>query len=254
MQFNQDPIARGLANGNPEDGVWGLVVVALNPFPEVAREPYEAFARQINDIDKNNAVYVYPFSALHCTVATITAFHPTVGYLSSGAVNENNKEEVIQKRNDLMHASRVIFDRVMEPLKTETKHDTYKYTFGKPTISPNAGIMFLDESADEITLVRKRLAVEFGIAEGSTMAPELQECDYPTDNYIQPNIKHTSFLRYVGDPDAEFEANFKRLADKHWHDVTWTCDQAMTFTLANELVPYMHISDVHRLHRRQFGT
>eukprot|EP01134_Creolimax_fragrantissima_P001572 CFRG1572T1 len=246
LDYVVDPIVQDLACGIRKP-VWGLSVVTFNPCPEIMREPYERFCEDLRKIDVNNAVYFYPFEAFHSTTMTASAFHK--GSLSRNLVRENEKD-ITAKRNAWKNAFYTIFNRVMNAQRSVPKRKYYSYIYTRPTISPAAGFFFLEEHSDEIQQVRQKLAEEFGFNGNNhtenTMAQELIKAEYILNDYIEPQIKHTTFMRYVGVPDVDFDTNFKIIADK-WKSVRWTSSSPPPFTLVEEALPYMHIEDKHRL-------
>jgi len=232
MDFVKDDFVIALANNKRPD-VFGIIIAALFNPPLSFKEPYEKFVKELHQIEPEST-YVYPFEALHCTVATLVSFRST-------KIDLKTLDET--KRHQLIDSWKIILQKAFQDDSFPRK--PFEITISSPTISPAAGFFHFVNPSGEIERIRQ--CVQNAVAEGALKNfPSV-----PEDEISIPKIIHSSFLRFTEKPKIpNYEAKFKEIANQ-WNDVTVPVHE---ISLVLEDHPYMHIpkDSKHIIHTFKF--
>ena len=232
--------------------VYGFILGVLMP-PKQLREPYEAFATKLAQLDAG--IYVYPVDHLHCTISTLIMFKSDCSKALARSDPSIQKAVVDAWKTALSkHFPAIGVRELGRPDAADSMTDEVKwpsssvlspgqtlkplsFTFVKPRISKAAAFFELKDNAGVIDSLRKAIRLA---ATDPILDPYREKLgDF---RFHVPEIVHSSFARFkqpLQSSYSHFEKQFDQLAAEAWKPVTVTVDR---FFLCLEDTAYMHIT------------
>lgn len=219
-----DPLAVELAEGKRRQA-FGIVLTSLwRTTPQAFQDQYTAFRQKLlDDPEIGPYVYVYPYYALHCTVASLSKF--TTGPLSSEAG----------------FALRAVYERHWRESLDAAFHTCstmptrpFSLVFKKPSVDASAGIIMLEDATGHMANLRD--CIRQAAANESLPANNIK---LTKDTFHIPGIVHSSFMRFRRKPPSfrRFRERFAAVAAS-WVPVEV---QLRQFSMTREIRPYMHV-------------
>eukprot|EP00466_Bigelowiella_natans_P013870 jgi/Bigna1/77760/fgenesh1_pg.50_\ len=263
QQQGGDKWARALANASadkPPPPAFGIVLTTLwQTTSKEMKDQYEQFRKDVLDAVKDDdCLYIYPYHALHCTVASLCKFTCDVG--QGLALTKD-----LKVRDAYVEAWQKVVDQVYKDIEKKP----IQVTFKRPELPGTTAIMMIDnpEMWEELppSIINKNTSVlcnkvvilgkeVFRIREllkaacanneilrNYEVKCDVPEVERPTTN--NPNFSlpiavfdETMFTRPPKDMEA-FRKTFTDVASK-WEPRQETITE---FYLTTETVPYMHM-------------
>jgi len=232
---------------------FGLVLVAGWPPSTAVQQDYTTrivpLLRQcLDDDDPAAAAYVYPSTALHCTLATLWPFVPSRQRNQQPVATRHEQDELSQ------HATRVV-QRALTRWKQQQQQQQQQVD-GKAAplslqlhscqLGAKAAILLWKDSSGQVrrlrSLLRQEIEDDNNISEENRTAQQLL-----AQGLHIPDILHTTVLRFSRTPPgdgAQIQANFQRALGGQQSppmvQLQWDID---SITLVCERRPYMHHVD-----------
>lgn len=176
-------------------------------------------------------VYVYPFTALHVTIATLHAF-----FAQPPVASEERQRTLTEQWNGVVQKARQMEQWPIQPLQL---------TIDGARMGERAGIVLWKETTGGLDKMRRCLAET--VAQPETVA-ELQRHGVDVGTLSMPTngIVHSTFARFCGRPAApadavrqRFRATVRPRLREFFSHGPVRCDEVR---LARESAPYMHQS------------
>ena len=214
--FIVDPRAAALADGTAGP-VWGVNANLLSPPPAALQLPYNRLASALTAaLSADGGLYVYPYHALHVTLASPAPFTDTriTGDPARAAC-------AAAWRDALRDFSLPPFDVTLERLELQQRAAFFVIA------DPSGGVERLRDA------FRNALRLHPALVALGTLATE-DAC------FRCPAIVHTTVARFAAPstlPPEEVRQRFDAVADS-WGPVTLRVDSVV---LVEEAVPYMHL-------------
>jgi len=236
--FEADPFIFQLVQckNNVHDS-FSLVLVVGWPPADDLEAPYRSFIEQIkqcfnlndtaNDVLGHASVYIYPFSCLHITVATL---HSHI----LGTTNEATRRELTCHWRELIcRASQ----RDRWPIKS------LKIKIANAQLGSKAGILLWEEVSGGLQSIRHCIALEVQQYQQDSADNDVENrIDLST--YSIPEIVHSTFLRFHSVPQTDYEVVQERLRQKvlpNFFQVFSSEYDIDSVKLVCERKPYMHV-------------
>lgn len=222
-----DPYALALSKGE-RPASFGIVLTCLwQATPTSLEQQYKTFRTAVSESNQDDdCMYIYPFHALHCTVASLCKFTSDTGVAMLKA-DQKTREGFIATWTQVVEKA---FQSPKFPKKP------IRVTFQKPELPGTTAIMMIENKGREVFAIREALREA---CTGGILAKAGIKLEIPQTTHF-PNIVHSSFGRFTRAPkdETKFRASFKALAGK-WRPVDAEIRQIF-FTI--ESVPYMHMT------------
>mmetsp|Transcript_24480 Transcript_24480/g.45795 ORF Transcript_24480/g.45795 Transcript_24480/m.45795 type:complete len:250 (-) Transcript_24480:78-827(-) len=224
MSISADAWAAALARGETPES-FGIVLTTLwQTTPPELKEQYESFRKEVAEAAGEDCLYIYPYHALHCTVASLCKF--TCKFGSDLAKDKSRQGEVVK-------AWQTAVDNAFSSPKMIRK--PINVTVNKPQLPGTVGIIMIDNPDKEVFAIRDLLreACKDPVLQKYNVRTEIPE----TTHF--PNIVHSSFARFIRAPKDEkkLRAAFASVAEK-WKPIQ---AQIKQIHLTTETTPYMHM-------------
>ncbi|GAB5359772.1 hypothetical protein AAMO2058_000570900 [Amorphochlora amoebiformis] len=180
-----DPYAVSLAKGD-HPATFGIILTTLwRTAPSDLSSQLESLREEVLRATGDDCLYFYPYSALHCTVASLLKFTSGLGKHLAKA-DEKEQTAYIDKWKALVDKVYSHKDFPRKPAKV---------TFQRPELPGTTAIILIENQGKEVFQIRDLLK---------------QECKEPPDKYhLQinipeithfPNIVHSSVARFKSPP------------------------------------------------------
>lgn len=224
------------------DDEFGLVLVAGWPPKQELTDPYESFLELVRQCfppsDLLRAVYSYPPSCIHITVATLHAF-------TNRSKGETVRENLLRNWREVVRKASKRNEWPKLPLQVKVKSSQ---------IGRHAGILLWEEMTGGMDSMRSCIRVE---ADSQRELLEAAGIDFSTLKI--PNIIHSTFLRFYGIPEILEETineKFCAIVEPQLSKLFANPLLVNEVRLINESVPYMHIpcDDDHVLEMFQLSS
>jgi hypothetical protein len=182
-QVAVDPFSKELASGKQRD-VFGLVLTSLwQTTPASLHVQYDRLrTRLMADDEISPYVYIYPYFALHCTVASLSKF--TTGPLTRASLEV--RETYVR---EWMHALDRAF--VQCPARPGS------LVFERPVLSTTAAILRIVDPLQSMASLRECVR-----AASTDAALSANGIDVSSETFSIPRIVHSSFMRFVDQPPS----------------------------------------------------
>ena len=234
-RFEPDPFVSALVQSDPSYETFGLVAVAGWPSNRnQLLAPYSAFRTAAElcfdqaDVSSHNntqqppPVYLYPFSALHVTIATLHSF-----------TTQSPKEThtVLQEQ----------WEKVWKLAQTNSKwpRQSLQLSIDSAQMGRKAGILLWKETTGGMNAMRAciRDATD-------ELSPELQKAGVNVDTLHVPDIVHSTFARYYTSPATAGKTVQERFHQSVLPRLGEFFPDSYSLphvTLVRERQPYMHV-------------
>jgi uncharacterized protein len=243
-KFEADPLVAPLAR-NEEHETFGLVLVAGWPPRADIRQRYEQFRELIPDCftaqDMKGAVYLYPSSALHVTVATFRSIHqPTPKAFES--VLTRHVQEIVEKA----------FEAWSSTLPSKESSIVATLTLDRSQLGKRAGILLWKDATGQISSLRScvQSACQDHLSRLDSMSSSfatIEEINFVRDALRAlsiPPILHSTFLRFHQEPQGSASTIQQKFQDEVLRKLPMILSEPLslsTVALIAERRPYMHI-------------
>eukprot|EP00467_Chlorarachnion_reptans_P025705 CAMPEP_0114513050 /NCGR_PEP_ID=MMETSP0109-20121206/15334_1 /TAXON_ID=29199 /ORGANISM="Chlorarachnion reptans, Strain CCCM449" /LENGTH=332 /DNA_ID=CAMNT_0001692839 /DNA_START=148 /DNA_END=1146 /DNA_ORIENTATION=+ len=222
-----DPWASALAKGETPKS-FGLVLTTLwETTPKKLEDQYEKFRKEVYAAtSEDDCLYIYPYHALHCTVASLCKFTCSVG--------RELAEGDSKRRESYVEAWQKVVDKVYSD--PEFPRKPIDVVFKQPELPGNTAIMMIENPGKEVFAIRDLLRK--ACKNNPVLKEAKVDCRIPEVTHF-PNIVHSSFARFKKPPKDERKIReiFKAISVK-WEPIK---AQIQQIHLTQETIPYMHM-------------
>jgi hypothetical protein len=234
VEFEADPLVAPLVNADgSDDATFGLVVNAGWPaHPDLQEQYLFEFRSAVSDcfdaVDVQGfepAVYLYPASALHVTVATFHAFTQPPSLVVS--------EDVLAEQwKSVFDAATAMSEWPTMPLQL---------SIDRAQIGKRAGILLWKDTSGGMDVMRQCIRTA-----AKQLEPQLTAAGVSLDTLKIPGIVHSTFLRFYQVPTTPGPVIQERFQEQVVPRMTEMFPVPYPVTAAKlvcERRPYMHIPD-----------
>jgi len=224
-------VARLKAGDLCVDEACGLVLVCSWPMPSTVQHAHDALRARLAATLPPEA-YIYPASTLHCTVATLRAFH-------AGPLDAAKRRELVEAWTQVLATARAAPKWPAGP---------FRLRMGMPTFEGSAGIFRYDDIDGAIVAMRECLKTAITAAGGvaaegvgdrsACRPPSSMPAGEPAPHL--PTIVHSTVVRWAAEPQdrAAASTGFESAA-KDWTPLEFTVEDGAVAVF--ESSPYMHM-------------
>jgi hypothetical protein len=231
VEFQADPLVAPLVQVDSEKATFGLVVVAGWPSQPELQESYLAFRSAISqcfdEIDvlgSAPAVYLYPASALHVTVATFHSIQQPPSHVS--------EKDLAKQWQDVFEAAKNMPEWPKGPLQL---------SIDRAQIGKHAGILLWKEVSGGMDAMRQCIQTAT-----EQQKLRLEAFGIDVDTLSIPSIVHSTFLRFYQQPTTPgpvIQERFHQEVIPQLAQIFSMPFTAPTVKLVCNRRPYMHVPD-----------
>jgi hypothetical protein len=218
--WRQDPSKK------PDDEFGLLLVSGWPPMPEMIKQ-YDRFVELVRQCfepsDLQSAVYIYPSSCLHVTVATLHAF-------TRRSKGVDVREHLLRNwSNVVAKASR----------RVDWPASALQLTLKSSQIGKSAGILLWEETTGGLDRMRECIRLE-----AHDQRSKLEAAGIDLETLVIPSIVHSSFLRFRSVPQTsgeDIQSKFQELVVPQLENIFSSSLPLTSARFVNTSIPYMHI-------------
>lgn len=235
VEFEADPLVAPLviADADADDATFGLVVNAGWPaHPDLQEQYLFEFRSAVSDcfdaVDVQGfepAVYLYPASALHVTVATFHAFTQPPSLVVSEDVLAGQWKSVFEAATQM----------------PEWPKSPLQLCIDRAQIGKRAGILLWKDTSGGMDAMRQCIRTA-----SKQLEPQLQAAGVSIDTISIPGIVHSTFLRFYQVPTTPgpvIQERFQQQVVPQMEQMFPVPYPVTVAKLVCERRPYMHIPD-----------
>jgi hypothetical protein len=234
VEFEADPLVAPLVNADSHGATFGLVVSAGWPAHPDLQECYLRFRSAVSqcfdavDVQGSkygDAVYLYPASALHVTVATLHSFTQPPSLIASEDVLAEQWKSVFEAATKMPEWPKL-------PLQL---------CIDRAQIGTRAGILLWKEVSGGMDVMRQCIQTA-----SKQLEPQLQAAGVALDTLSIPSIVHSTFLRFYQVPTTPgpvIQERFQQHVVPQMKQMFPMPYKVTAAKLVCERRPYMHIPD-----------